>query len=443
MTNSKLQNSRGTMSYEKKSAIAFLLLSLTVSGLYAQQPLTLQQALEQAKNNNRLYQSHLQRVELLKGKFDQAGRRPNPQLESAVASTPSGEDHALSLLVVQKWERGGKRELRRQIAGGEVEQAQLQADDFARVLSAQIRLVFLEQLRLQKETSVLEAHMNRINRMIKLDEVRVREGEVPALNLAHLQVELMRTSIRKEDLENQRKLAQFRLNALIGGVPETENSLVDEEGEKGVLPSAEQATSYALKNRPDLKRLRIALQQSQHEIDMEEAVKKLDWNVGLGYQREHTTFGREDVIPRDLFRSLTDTDHVLQLKLQVPIPLWDNNAGNVAAAISQKKAREAELAYAESVVRAEILATLQRYRQNQGLSETLYKTLLPGLEADLQREEAAYELTGVGLGDWIRDQRNYSEGALQGVETDFELRKAVVELEGEVGGSLQQVAQTP
>ncbi|MBI2821965.1 MAG: TolC family protein, partial [Acidobacteria bacterium] len=378
-------------------------------------------------------------------KLEQAGKRPNPELESKVESTRAGDDHLLSFGVVQQWERGGKRELRQRLAEADLEQARLEAEDYFRILTFEVGRTYLELLQLQQQARVLDNHLERINGMVQLDQVRVREGEVASLNLAHLEIEFMRVSVSKTELESQAKLARYRFNTLIGADPGADQLLADEEPQPSPppLPAMEKAISFALRNRPDLKRLRAAVEQAQSQVDMERAVGKRDWRVGLGYVRERTTLGGDDVLPRDLFRSITDTDHLVELKLTIPLPLLDNNSGNLSAAVEAKKAREAELAHLESVIRGDVAATYQQYERSRSLGEMLRKTFLPKLEDDLRREEAAYQLAGDVFGDWIRDQRNFSEGSLQSVETDFDLRRAVIELEKQVGGSLQQVAQAP
>ena len=402
----------------------------------------MQQALAQA-TNNRLYQAKLQRIEVLKGRLEQAGKRPNPELESKIDAVPAGGDHVISVLLTQKWERGNKRDLRRQIADAELQQGVLEAEDYLRSLNAQIRIAYIDMLRIQKESSLHTTHAERINRMVRLDEVRVREGEIASLNLRHLLAEAARVSIEVAALESRRKVTLYQLNGLLGAAPETDYALRDEEPAATPLPTMEQAVAFALKNRPDLKGLRTALQQAEYQVSMEEAVTRRDWSVGLGYLHERAAIDAADIVPRGLIRSITDSNHLLQVMVAIPLPLLDNNSGNLSAALAEKKAREVELAHAENKVRTEIAVTLQTYRQNQGLRDLYGKTLIPNLEDDLRREEAAYELAATSLGDWLRDQLYLAESMVQSVEIDFGLRRAVIELEMLMGGSVQQALQSP
>ena len=62
--------------------------------------------------------------------------------------------------------------------------------------------------------------------------------------------------------------------------------------------------------------------------------------------------------------------------------------------MAAKTVRERELAYAESLVQSEVLSAYQQFQFNQQRGELYRQNLLPKLEENLQRLEAAYQLTG-------------------------------------------------
>ena len=117
----------------------FLLVLLsTILPLKAQQNLTLQEALAQARNNQ-LYQARLAQIEVLKGRSEQAGKKLNPRLETTLDSaviSKEREDYDLAFVFSHTWERGGPRELRQQIAQAELEQAALEAEHYLRTLTS-------------------------------------------------------------------------------------------------------------------------------------------------------------------------------------------------------------------------------------------------------------------------------------------------------------------
>ena len=80
----------------------------------------------------------MEQIEVLKARLQQAEKRPNPRLETefdtgVISGEP--EDHLISLVFLNTWERGGARGLRQQIAQAEVQQATLDAEDYMRILT--------------------------------------------------------------------------------------------------------------------------------------------------------------------------------------------------------------------------------------------------------------------------------------------------------------------
>ena len=439
-----MMNDLTDFGFQRKFTCSLLVLISAIFPLSGQQDVTLQEALAQARNNQ-LYQARLEQIEVLKGKLQQAGKRLNPRLETefetgVISGDP--EDHLLSLVFANTWERGGARGLRQQIAQAELQQATLDAEDYMRVLTSEIRLAYLELLRLQKQVSLLEIHSERINRVLQFDLIRVREGEIPSLNPEYLSTELAGLEVQEVEFENQLWLARYRLNVLLGAPAEREHVAVEEATQESALPALEQVLSFSLKNRADLRKMRGTIEQADLQFSMEEAEAKRDWEWGVGYHRISGTVKRDDFVPQGIIESADSSANLLELRLTIPLPLWDNNSGNLAAALATKRVRERELAHAESLVRSEVLSAYQEYQLNQRGVQLYRDTLVPKLQETLQRLEAAYQLTGESIFDWLGIQRRVLGAALQGLEADFQLRASVVKLEQAVGGSLEEVMRS-
>ncbi len=438
-----MKNYWTNIGFHRKFACALLVLIPGTFHLRAQQSLTLEEALAQARNNP-LYQARLEQIEVLKGKLQQAGKRPNPELDTEFetgAISGDNDDYLLSLVFVQTWERGGKRGLRQQIAQAELQQATLDGEDYMRVLTSEIRLVYLELLHLQRQVSLLEIHSERVSKLLQLDQVRAREGEIPSLNPDYLSTELTALETQQEEVETQLWLARYRLNTLLGAATETELVVVDEGTQQAVLPAKDQVLRFALKNRADLRKTRSAIGQADLQISMEKAVARRDWDLGLGYHRISDGLSSEDFLPQGIIESASSTANLLELHLTIPLPLWDDNSGNLSAALAAKKVTERALAHAESLVRSEVLSAYQKHQFNQRKSALYRQTLMPKLQETLKRLEAAYRLTGESVTDWLDIQRDFMEAALQGLEADFQVSASVVKLEQAVGGSLEEVTQ--
>jgi cobalt-zinc-cadmium efflux system outer membrane protein len=441
-----MMNKLAHSTFYQQFALAILILVSVTAPLGAQpQQLTLEEALDQGPNNL-AYQAQLEQIQVLEARLQQSNRRPNPNFETEFdtgALAGDGGDYSLSLLLVQTWERGGKRELRQQITLAQLEQAVLEAENSLRLLTSEIRLAYLELLRIQKRFSLIESHGERINNLLQLDLVRVEQGEIPTLNAAQLQTELTTLDVLKGHLETERWRTQYQFNVLIGSPAEAEHVAVEEIEGLLPLPDVARALSFALAYRPDLKAMRAAVTQADLDVSMERAVAQRDWEFGLGYHRGVGGLDAEDFVPQGILQSASLVDNQFHLSLSVPLPIWDDNSGNVAAAAASKRVRERQLAQSESLVRSQVLSAYQAYDVNRRTRELYQNNLIPRLEENGQRLEAAYQLTGEGLDQWIGIQQDLMEATLQGLEADFQVRQSVIKLEEAVGGLLEAVTQGP
>jgi outer membrane protein TolC len=429
---------------QRRFTCFLLVLISAIFPLSAQQSLTLQEALAQARNNQ-LYQARLEQIEVLKGRSEQAGKKPNPRLETTLDSaviSKEREDYDLALVFSHTWERGGPRELRQQIAQAELEQAALEAEHYLSTLTADIRLAYLELLRLQGRIALLEGHREKVNRLLQFDQLRVQEGEIPSLNPEYLLAEVTVHAAEKGQLETQHRLTQYRLNVLMGAPVEAEHVVIEEQRREAPLPVLDQVLSFALENRADLKSMRSSIEQADFQINMENATGKRDWEWGVGYLYGRDTLHSGDFTPSGIIESVDSSTHRLILNLTIPLPIGDNNSGNLASSIAAKRVRERELAHQESVIRSEVLSAYQEYQFNQQRGELYRQALVPRLEKNAQRLDTAYRLTGEGVTVWMGIQRDYVEAAVQGLEADFQLRASVVKLEQAAGGSLEEVMQS-
>ena len=434
---------RHKVSHFVRYTVVMLSFLLFVPHLRAQKRLRLVEAVNRAVNNP-LYQARVQLIEVLRGRVLQAGKRPNPNLETEIETAKplegSGE-HLISIVLSQKWERGGKRSIRQQVAQAQLEQAVLGAEDYMRTLKSEVQLAYLALLSLERRLSLSETHLDRVDKLIRFDELRVREGEIPFLNPLHLVSERTRLAVHRNEMDSEYTLAQYRLNTLIGADPTTEYLLIDEELPEMPVPAAEQLVNFALKNRPDLKKARLTVEEAQFQIQMEEAAAKSDWDLGVGYHRIQSELGEGEFRPRGLIQSVTSTANLLEFNVTIPIPVWDNNSGNLAAAIEDRKLKELEFTSAEAMVRREVLTAHEQYQLSQRVSETYREELVPMIEERLRRIEGGYQLTGEDVSEWLESFQELAEATFQNVEADFQLKKAFLILEKELGGSLQQASQ--
>lgn len=182
-----------------------------------------------------------------------------------------------------------------------------------------------------------------------------------------------------------------------------------------VLP-APSSVRAGSEDRPDLERARIEEEAAAVALDLARARKWEDVGVGLMVER-----GRSEDAPDGL-----SNDTMIGLRFRLPLPLWNNNDGEIA----EKAARRARAAEETQAVAARIAheaaAAHTEMQAHARLASETREKLLPLLLQQVERLESAYS---VGETDLItllrtRDQRFKLEAAALAATRDYHLTRA-------------------
>lgn len=160
-----------------------------------------------------------QRLAIAQGRLQQANLRPNPTLDAEYGSPRflGGEaERDFSVGVSLTFELGGKRNRRVAVAELELQQIRAEVTALERQLAVEIRAAYTNAIAFARQLDVLERLIAADNEIVRVTEVRLKEGDVAPLDVNLVKVEADRLKIQliqaKSDLETQ--LLQIR--ALIG-----------------------------------------------------------------------------------------------------------------------------------------------------------------------------------------------------------------------------------
>lgn len=420
-------------------AVSLLLEILAPAQLSAQTPLTLDEALARVVDNP-LYQARQQRVKALEGRVEQAGKRPNPVLEGNFLTgsiLDRQNEQVISVMFLQTLERGGKRDLRTRIALEELEQAESDLAAYRISLEADVERTYLEIQHFQETEARLAESLEEIQGLIDYDTIRIQEGEVPPLNPVYLRAEVSRLELRREQVRIRIRQARRQLNALLGRDAGEEFSLQPYVPELS-LPPLEAVLRSSMQQHPALRRARSRRNQSELQIELERARAKQDWELGVGYERFQSRHRPEDFEPPGVISSLDDSSNLIGVRLNIPLPLWDDNSGNIAAAIATNRGLEREVSAMEDRIRLEVTGAHQDAELNREQLAT-YDRLLEGLNRSYQSEQEAYRLTGQGVLDLLESWRLLQEASLDRLRTLLAARVSLVNLKEQSGIDIENL----
>lgn len=372
--------------------------SLVITGISrAEAPVSIESIVTEALTRNpevawceaQLAQARGQRID--------AGKLPNPEASAQLARwsvAGAGDGPAWQATVSQTFEWAGRLALRKAIADRDIEVAQLGLDSFRHSLAAAVRSAAWEHLIAREKSAAGEEAVQRVQAVLDVLVQRDPTGPAPLLETRILEATLL--SLRRQAGIARQALsgAGIRLNQLRGARPAAELVLKVPDMSLPALPRDAELYTAAFRSNftlrmkeAELRRQGFAVQLAVNEGSPSVSVQPFVSSQKAGQDRE-TTAG---------------------IALSIPLPLWNRNEGNVAAAEARQAQAQAALKMAVREVEKDIAEKAAVFR--------LLTTEMQQWRADsLERFREAAE----------QADRHYQAGAIP-VSTYIELQKSWLE----------------
>jgi cobalt-zinc-cadmium efflux system outer membrane protein len=296
------------------------------------------------------------REQAVAGALFQATRLPNPSLDlhQENLNPNSGRrapvDQTVDVFAVfsQPLETGGKRATRTAIATADVEIAHATRRETERTLTVETLRFYLGALRASRVGRVLADNRRDLQTLVDIMVRRVQEGYAAEADLLKFRTEVARleTELTRVHLEFTRNVVA--LNALLL-MPESlsEAQLVEPAPLDPPAGRVEELVPTAVNQRPTILIARARLEHARRAVELERARRLPDVAFALGYKR---TAGEDTVVTGFI----------------VPLPIFDQNRGNIERTLAEERATALEL---ETVTRQLTAETIALLTSAQGLAE--------------------------------------------------------------------------
>ncbi|MCK5802494.1 MAG: TolC family protein [Lentisphaeria bacterium] len=389
---------------------------------------TMARAVEWSLSRNPRIEAGAAAVEAAIARTRQAGFLPNPEIEGEVEDIPlSSEAHGLdgSVYAVRAAvpiELGGKRARRRHAASLETDLSRWDLDAERLDLAAEVKARFIDLLTAQERVRMLTASHELGRKVRDTAAERVQSGKVSPLELTKAEVELTGQRIELRRAERSLATARIALAALWNAAPAEAATLHADENLRQApqlpdLPTLE----AALSKNPDLARWEAEEQVARAIVAQERAARIPDVTLSAGITHERKSGG-----------------DFAQFAISLPLPLFDRNQGNIAAALAEvRKARLARRA-AEISLRAELAGQWQELQATVEEAKAIEDEVLPGARKAFEAAQQAYRSGKLPYLEVLDAQQTLFDAEIQGLEALSALRQTTVLVERLVGGSLEK-----
>jgi len=402
---------------------------LAATPALGEEKITLEQALAEALEKNLSLLAERVNISIAEARLITARLRPNPVVSAGgdhldllgtgfneINNAGPAEFNVRTDFTI---ERAGKRSSRIAVAQHALGVAELEFLNAVRGLRLEVQSAFVEALLARHRVELARQNLEALNRIVEVNQVRWRAGDVAEVELIRSRVAALQqaNALRRAELDLRTVL--IRLQTLMGRArPAPDFDVLGELRRETRVAPLEEWLKIALENRPDLLALRRAVQRSAAELQLELARSKPDLTLGSEYRRQ---------------QGLAGTGNMLGFFVEIPLPVFDRNQGEIARAREELRQAELRVRALEASIRAEVENAYRQWQSSRESLEQIETAMLAQAREVRDITEYAYRRGEASLLEFLDAQRAFNETMQAYYEARAEYARSLYLLESSAG----------
>ncbi|MES2570220.1 MAG: TolC family protein [Verrucomicrobiota bacterium] len=269
------------------------------------------------------------RIEEAQGRFQQSGRLSNPQLELEFSRNTKSSENELGIVLMQRFPLTARLRHEKAVSRAELAAAGEEVKDAGRKLAAEVRTAALKLLALDAQRALRVRQVANSRELADFLLKRVEVGEASSFEALQVDLETRQLELENLQLTAEESVLVAGLRPLLGLGGESEIRI------SGALASPEPPPpARDVAKRPDVEAARYRAEAAAAALLQQRASRWEDIGLGASYSRARTMDEPEPV----------ETEQMVGLRVSIPLPLWNNNAGRIreARATAMRVAKEAD-----------------------------------------------------------------------------------------------------
>lgn len=385
--------------------------------------LTLDNAADTALAHNPALTAARLRIDEARGRLQQSGRLANPEVEIGYQQNVRTPENSFGALLFQRFPVTSRLRLERALTRAQLAAAVAEMRNEERRLAAEVRGLVVRLLALREQTSLRDRQFKNGNELAGLLRGRAAAGEASGLDADLVELETRQIEAERLGLDVERAGRLGELRPLLGAAPGTEIVLV------GELPGLTGLAAPGVDpgRRPDFVAAQRSTDAARQQTALARAERWGDIGVGVNLQVE-----RSEDAPNGLER-----DEMVGLRVNVPLPLWNDNAGRIREAAAAAARAERESAALALTIRSEAATAREEMAALARVVRGVDEQLLPQAAQLEERTRTAFNSGLASLFDVLRarDRRLALQRQRLNALRDFHLARVRQDAAtGRVGG---------
>lgn len=381
-------------------AIFILFLS---SNVKANEPLTLEEALSIAKQNNPKIIEAQKMCEIAETKYKNSKKLKNPELDIDVSKlvydledqSTLDEDYLEGeVRINQSIQTWGKRGLSIGVAKDEKQQAEYEYQSIWMEVSRQIKEQYSETLLHQKEIELTRDSLDRAQRLLEQVNIKFNEGKARNHELSRSKLEVANARNDYLEAENGFNISLGRLNILLGRNMGEVITLKDNLTPRKLEQNYDELLNIALLERADVLSLESQVFKKEKMLKMAKKLRLPDVILGLFIERENEIYSAGAGISFEL-------------------PIWNQSQQDIKEAVLEKEIAESNLAALKKEVELDVYSafknTIFAKKSFSNLQEAIKEAneLLRIITIEYQEGEVTFLIYLEGLASYKSTKKNY------------------------------------
>jgi cobalt-zinc-cadmium efflux system outer membrane protein len=365
----------------------------------------------QALVNNPELKFYAAEIAAAKGTLKTAGTIRNPELntEAGYKNTrdnsggPSGQGATWSVSVSQTFEYPGRIALRKAIAKGDVNLAELHLQQFRLTLAGRVRTLAYSISIAEERSMAAREVADRFQALSDVLAQRSPAGATPLLEARIIDANTLNFRRQQREAALAAKTAAAELNQLCGRPADA--ALQVSAGELSLLETSLQTLVNAARASAfDIRIRQRELAQQGFKVALAKNERFPAIAVGPYYSQENAA----------------DREQRAGIGISLPLPLWDRNAGNIEISKAREQLAQASLLTTQREVERRVTQSAATFEaKREEIAKWQVVTLAKFREA-AELADRNYRLGAVALPVYVETQKQYLEiiGALQEMKKD-------------------------
>jgi cobalt-zinc-cadmium efflux system outer membrane protein len=378
--------------------------------------MSLHDVLSLALENNPTLTAALARLDAARGRQLQAGLLPNPTIGyDGMEIGDLGTAGQQGGYVMQRFITANKLKLDQAAAGQQTNEAHFQFHAQEQRVLTDVQIRFYEALAAERRLILTQDLLRIADDLVKATEKLLESRQRSENDLLQAQIREDEAEILLENSRNEWDEAWRRLMVVVGTPTLAITPLSGDLEDHAEFLNWDSALAMLLASHPELNM--AAARAERARILVLRAKKEPIPNIDVAINVRHMN---------------TNGDNVADVQVGVPIPVFNRNQGNIAAAEAEWVAACRDIERIELQLQDRLATAFRRYANARQQAQRYTRSIIPKAERSLNSVTKAYENGQVDYLTLLLAQQTYIQARLASLNSLRELRTAQALIEGQL-----------